>query len=195
MLLLDTAKRICREFWRDTDRRRTRERLHVAEIDLSGLQPVTVHARMEDKMQTTVITPHRQKNIVTDKSETRDVQFRIWVHERALKSQDGITSMTLEQLQARNPEIWISLAELHFSSLKLPIPAAHRNEWLAAGKILKSRVTRVIPFDGEQWHDGLGDKEILCKPGTTTWVFNKKRSLYGEQAKDPAKIAPTQSSV
>ncbi|KAF1972593.1 hypothetical protein BU23DRAFT_568810 [Bimuria novae-zelandiae CBS 107.79] len=97
--------------------------------------------------------------------------------------------MTLAQLEAANPEVWVSIMELRHCGLKLPIARSHNDEWLVGGVIPKTRIKKVIPYDGQKWHFEQGAEEVRCQPGKLPWLWNWQKLLWISGKSDARKVA------
>jgi len=122
-------------------------------IRTKGLVPATVNGTLKEKIETTWINKNGdvEKNVGI---ETRMVSIPIWTNSSADPG-DG-SSITLNKLSSMAAEIWTSITELRRSNLKINAFKGHDYEWLAGGAILKSRVVKVMPYDGQTLHTKAG---------------------------------------
>lgn len=128
-------------------------------------------------MYTKVVLGESLKSTVT----TRLVNIPIWVSAHAMPA-DG-SSITLEKFEAAGAELWMSITELRVSNLKdqphghdrrrMMFADGHDYEWLALGRIPESRITRVMPWDGEELHEYPGSQTIFSKSSAEPWIYDK----------------------
>lgn len=104
--------------------------------------------------------------------ETRRVQIPVWVHEDALSDHEDAMSMNLEEFEAINPEIWLSITELRHCNLKVPASRGHDYEWLAAGTILKKRMRKIMPYDGKKLHEQESIIPVRSTSGQKCWIWD-----------------------
>jgi hypothetical protein len=154
------------------------ERIAIAQIDTRGLRPVTIHADLEETIQTIARNALGLDEFVDGATESRPVQIPAWIHDDAFVGYENTSTMSLEELETSNPEIWLSITELRHCNLKVPASRGHDYEWLAAGTILKKRVLNIMPFDGKTLHQTKGPHEVRSKSSQQCWVWDWDSSTW-----------------
>jgi hypothetical protein len=154
------------------------ERIAIAHISTKGLRPVTIHADLEESIRTIKRDEFGLDKFVDGVTESRPVQIPAWIHDDAFVGYEDRSSMSLEELEASIPEIWLSITELRHCNLKVPASRGHDYEWLAAGTILKKRVRNIMPFDGKTLHRKKGPQEVRSKSSEQCWVWNWNSSTW-----------------
>ncbi|KAL1610526.1 hypothetical protein SLS60_002195 [Paraconiothyrium brasiliense] len=154
------------------------ERIAIAVIDTRGLRPVTIHANLEETLQKFETDAFGFENFRDIESETRQVQIPAWIHQDAITGHEDAGSMTLEELEGCDPEIWLSITELRHCNLKVPAAKGHDYEWLAAGTILKKRIHKIKPWDGEKLHHNEGPHKVRSKSSNKCWVWDWQKSTW-----------------
>ncbi|CAN9255089.1 unnamed protein product [Alternaria alternata] len=84
--------------------------------------------------------------------------------------------------------MWLSITEIRASDMKLILPKirwcdticadGHDYEWLACGFIPKSRVTRVMPWDGTRLHRNPDVRIVRSIDSPDPWVFDWTTSMW-----------------
>lgn len=109
-------------------------------------------------------------------STERSVQIPAWVHETA-RPHDG-SSISVAQLSRSEADIRLSITELRLSNLKVPARKGNHYEWLACGAIPRSRIVRVMPYDGQQVHKKEGPRAVKSLKSTESWIFDWKMGIW-----------------
>jgi hypothetical protein len=99
--------------------------------------------------------------------------------------------MTLEQLIESGFEIWVSITELRVCDLKIPATKGHDYEWLALGKILKSSIEKVMPYDGNIVHVTKPNRIVYSLGSPEPWFYDWEKWMWRYDA-DKAAIARVQ---
>lgn len=83
---------------------------------------------------------------------------------------------------ASNADLMVCIKELRKSTLvrgpkthsrRRTIRAdGHNYEWLALGRILESRITKVIPFDGTNFYHSRPSYTVRSEDATDDWIFD-----------------------
>lgn len=109
------------------------------------------------------------------------VKIPVWIRQTAVPS-DG-SAVTLKQLKASEAELWVSITELRRSDLRLVskktdlfasiMEKGHDYEWLCLGGILKTHVTRVMPFDGFKLHSEVESSIVWSKKSPAHYIYDR----------------------
>ncbi|KAH6614347.1 hypothetical protein C7974DRAFT_444368, partial [Boeremia exigua] len=154
-------------------------RVSVAEISTADLVPATVSGICETTWKVfTKVTPGESlKSTVT----TLPADLPVWVSAR-LKPADG-SSITIDEFEAADAELWLSITELRMSNLKdqphghdrrrMLFADGHDYEWLALGRIPESRIKRIMPWDGQILHKTPGVETIYSKFSAEPWIYDR----------------------
>lgn len=110
------------------------------------------------------------RELESESSKTFDAEIPVWIRSNA-KPADG-SSIIVEELAASGADMWLSVMELRHSDLKSSFSKGHNYEWLCCGPILKSRVEKVMPFDGYTLHRERGSQPVISRDSSHTWIFN-----------------------
>jgi hypothetical protein len=105
----------------------------------------------------------------------RDVQVPIWV--RRLANGDNHSAMSLQAMSLQDlidsdTEIWLSIAELRVSDLRVSASENHDYEWLALGKISQTNIANVMPYDGNTLHMSKPDRTVYSLRSKEPFVFD-----------------------
>jgi hypothetical protein len=162
-------------------------RVYIAEICSDGLVPATVSAKCETTVE--IITKNR---FMPDTLESRDyvfdVDIPVWI--RDPRRPDDRTDLTVDELTALGAEMWISVTELRNSNLKngpksrvkasrdYICAKGHDYEWLSCGPIVKSRIIRVMPFDGKVLYEQPTTQIIRSLDSTEPWVWSSDKKKW-----------------
>lgn len=139
----------------------------------------TVHAECESIWE--ILTRQKYFGKKPHYSSTiRQVAIPVWVH-KSVRPEDG-SAITAEQLMASNADLMVSIEELRKSNLVLGpkthsrrrtiTAVGHNYEWLALGRILESRIIKVIPFDGTNFYHTKPSCTVRSEDATDDWVFD-----------------------
>ncbi|KAG9195627.1 hypothetical protein G6011_00748 [Alternaria panax] len=164
------------------------QRVSIACINTNGLIPATVHAKCESEIQ--ILLKRRLSGEVIQKRKTiyRDVDIPVWIHQKA-RDQYGAT-ITLEQLEDSNADMWISITEIRKSNLKEDGPLGsikrdsicakgHDCEWLCCGPISDSRTVDVWPWDGKHFHTTDAGCPIRSFENSgQPWIWEKMKKMW-----------------
>ncbi|KAF2636198.1 hypothetical protein P280DRAFT_522442 [Massarina eburnea CBS 473.64] len=136
-------------------------RVAIAEISTNDLVAVTIRGTLSECIKTTWREkefPYMSRSQDTNEKE-REVQIPAWISKpaRPAKDSENTNSISVEQ----------------FSNLRVPAAQGHDFEWLATGQIPKTRITRVMPFDGfEIYEERKEGRTITSRSSEEPWVFN-----------------------
>lgn len=165
--------------------KRVAERLALAVIDTSSLVPMTVNAKVQEQVTTcmTSIKELLQRTVFSlvpgePDRVIREVQIPVWVHKSVLKGRENDTSMTLEQLEATNTEMWLSITELRRCNLNVPATRGHHYEWLACGHIPLLSIKNVVPFDGNKLYWDRSRETIRSSYGENHWIWDFDKRMW-----------------
>ncbi|KAF9729687.1 hypothetical protein PMIN04_010574 [Paraphaeosphaeria minitans] len=125
---INVAKRRAHFHSPDGKSNRIGVRIAIARISTHGLRPVTIHADLKETIQNIGKDEFGLDTLEDLSTEIRPVQIPAWIHEDALSGYHDATSMTLEELEAAEPEIWLSITELRHCNLKVPATRGHDYE-------------------------------------------------------------------
>jgi hypothetical protein len=117
-----------------------------------------------------------------------DVDIPVWI--RDPRRPEDRTDLTGEELTALGADMWISVTELRQSNLKngpksrvrasrdYICARGHDYEWLSCGPILKSRIIRVMPFDGKVLYEQQTTQIIRSLDSTEPWVWSWSKQKW-----------------
>ncbi|OAG17588.1 hypothetical protein CC77DRAFT_1033476 [Alternaria alternata] len=160
-------------------------RVSIARISTDGLIAATVTAQME-----TTITVTTRRRFHPDEtylaSKVHNVSTPVWIRDTAVPLDHS--AITWQQLKASGADMWLSITEIRASDMKLILPKirwcdticadGHDYEWLACGFIPKSRVTRVMPWDGTRLHRNPDVRIVRSIDSPDPWVFDWTTSMW-----------------
>lgn len=121
------------------------ERIAIAEIKTDDFTAVTVHATIDEYIETKI--PY---NIYPRRSHERQRQVAIpaYIHKSAFKGPEDNTPIIAKESEDLNVSGWFLASELCRSDMNVVVGPSHQTECLAFGDISISDVTNVWPFDG-----------------------------------------------
>ncbi|KAF2793250.1 hypothetical protein K505DRAFT_244819 [Melanomma pulvis-pyrius CBS 109.77] len=168
--------------------RRIGQRICCAQISTSGLVPATVRTEVTETEKLTTKTLLGIKSVTVTET-TRNVQIPIWVCKTAIL--DGRTEMSLQELILSGADVWLSITEIRVSDLRVPALKGHHYEWVAWGKIPKSCVQRVMPYDGKMLHRVEPPTIVYSFTSNEPWIFDYATEMWILDSRK-AKLARTQ---
>lgn len=104
------------------------------------------------------------------------MQIPVWIHKKAVPEDQSPISFA--QLAASGADMWLSITELRMSKLKVPASRGHDYEWLACGAIPKSRVSTVIPWDGNTLCFEQKAEPIRIKGSNGDWIWDWSQQMW-----------------
>lgn len=133
------------------------------------------------KTKITVTTKKLFEPVIIEKAtKVYKVTIPVWVRDTA-RPVDG-SSITDAQLAASGADMWLSITELRISNMKKVLPQirhydtiaakGHNYEWLACGAIPKSRIIRVMPWDGTTLHKTQDVRIVRSIDSCDPWVID-----------------------
>ncbi|KAF2438072.1 hypothetical protein P171DRAFT_491365 [Karstenula rhodostoma CBS 690.94] len=168
------------------------ERIAIAEIDTSGFVAVTIHARIKERIETTVA---RSTKLINGERRVRAVEIPAYVHESAFNDHENQGTITLKQFECSGAAGWLLGHELCRSDLKVVVGPGHMSTCLAFGDIPASRITNVWPFDGTKLHQKKTSEPIRSQ-ADPRWLWSWKSRMWledlvymREKQKEAAKTA------
>ncbi|KAH6629438.1 hypothetical protein C7974DRAFT_186315 [Boeremia exigua] len=174
---LSHAKR--RALFHYDESQRIGQRVTIAQISTADLIPATVHATCRSVWEIVIKDKHYGKRLLYSVT-TRQVDIPIWVHSSVRPT--TTSSISSEQLIASHADLFVCIKELRKSNLvqgpkthsrRRTIAAdGHNYEWLALGRILESRVTKVFPFDGKVFHMVKPSHTVRSTAAKENWIFD-----------------------
>jgi len=72
----------------------------------------------------------------------------------------------------------MSITELRQSNLRIPYTEGHDYEWLALGRIAKTSILRVMPFDGNVLHQKNSGRIVYSLESMEPWVFDWRAEMW-----------------
>ncbi|KAF2281419.1 uncharacterized protein EI97DRAFT_472845, partial [Westerdykella ornata] len=167
------------------DSQRIGHRVSIAEISTEGLVAATVRRTVEE-----TVGRWQGLDFLGKEVTTRHEKIPVWVNESIIPSDRS--DIPVAQLKGSKYEMWLSITELRRcgSDFRLACSKGHDFEWLAAGAIPKSRITRVMPFDGETLHKypELGIVRSIRR--VEPYFFDYKTSTWQLEVSDARKRKP-----
>jgi hypothetical protein len=162
-------------------------RVYIAEICSDGLVPATVSAKCKTTVK--IITKNRfLPHTLESRDYVFDVDIPVWI--RDPRRPDHRIDLTVDELTALGAEMWISVFELRDSNLKngpksrvkasrdYICAKGHDYEWLACGPIVKSRIIRVMPFDGKVLYKRPTTQIIRSLDSSEPWVWSSDKKKW-----------------
>jgi hypothetical protein len=80
--------------------------------------------------------------------------------------------ITAQELKESKGDVWLSVAELRFSDLKVNCAWGHRYEWLACGVVPTTYVKRMMPYDGVTLHEARPDTVVRSVSSNPPWIYD-----------------------
>ncbi|KAJ4299232.1 hypothetical protein N0V90_004476 [Kalmusia sp. IMI 367209] len=177
--------------------KRIGERIAVAVIDASGLVPITICAEIQERIQTTEVDDRGLPKVKLSQYERKKVSIPAWVHEDAFVGHEEESAIPLDKLDESKIELWLSITELRYGEYRIRATWLHDYEWLACGAIPKTRIIKVMPFDGKKLHKVQGTREVRSEDGFWVWDWEKSMWLLDpkHEGKEEEKDAQSQNDT
>jgi hypothetical protein len=169
------------------DSQRIGHRVFITEIDTTGFVAATVSARCKTTVK--IITKHRFGRYEIKSTEYDfDVDIPVWI--RDPRKPEDRSDLTVSKLEELNTDMWISITEIRASNLNdgpksrnkynrdCICSKGHSYEWLACGTIPKSRIIRVMPFDGKVLYEHRTTQIIRSRDSTEPWVWSWDKLMW-----------------
>lgn len=132
------------------------------------------------------------RNLKETTVTTRDVVVPAWIDRSAIPS-DRISITGTELLDFR-ADMWLSVTELRRSNLGIYCAKGHGYEWLACGAIPKSRIVKIMPYDGEGLHQFRATWIVHSTRSVLDWVFDWSTNMW-KIDHEMAKLARLQKKI
>ncbi|KAF2647515.1 hypothetical protein K491DRAFT_555675, partial [Lophiostoma macrostomum CBS 122681] len=149
------------------------ERISVAKIDTEGLFAATVQSTLEE-----TVSVYEKGKIVPESTTktTRQVLIPVFIRNTAVP--DDLSPLDIDNFDPSKGDMWLSITELRHFDLKIGLGEGHDYEFIACGIVPKSRVTKIMPYDGYDLHYEPPNHTVWSRTNTRSWFFRYQDQMW-----------------